>query len=207
MKRPRVIFIATRHARSLLDGEPLLDRLMRQFLEQGLDEATVVEGEPDIDTLLAGLGRSPGGAVVVEADLAIDHPAAVEIARASRTGESIWFTHGRCRPGQAGGLLKADASGAVKELRYAPRYDDRFDRHRKLLGVLAIGARQRPLYQRLLREAAAIAPDRHYLTPWADHLPALPCWSYDLVHRRITAGRSLPAEAEPACADLSLLSR
>lgn len=206
MNRPRVIFIATRHARSSLDGEPLLVRLMRQFREQGLTESTVVEGEPDVQALLAGLGRTPGGAIVVEADIAIDFPAGVEIARASRTGESIWFTRGRCRPAQAGGLLKADATGAVKDLRYAPRYDDRFDHHRRLLGVLAIGAKQRPLYQRLLREAAAVASDRHYLTPWADHLPALPCWSYDLVHRRITVCRSLPAEAEPAGAELSLLS-
>lgn len=240
LKRPRAILLASRESLSPIAGEPLLARTVRQLRGQGMGEVTVVArgcgrearealgwaagvvlieekaaAGSGVGALCLGLEHTSGSVLVVEGGVALDEPAAAEVATAARSGESIWFTEGRLRPGQDGGVLKADSTGAVSELRHLERYERRFDRHRKLLGVLAIGAKQRPLYQRLLREAAAFLRPPHYLSPWADSLRALPCSAYNLAHRRVAnlgspegrrrggelfgAGAVVPAELAEAC--------
>jgi NDP-sugar pyrophosphorylase family protein len=205
-------------------GEPLLARTVRQFQQQGLDEITVVVGHfadrveaalarfsgvtlvenPDyasdinIRSLQLGLGRKAGPVLVVESDVVMDDPAVAQISTAAKSGESVWFTQGRLKPRQLGGVVRSNAAGDVTDLRYVPAYDESLSKYRKLLGVLAIGAKQRPLFQRLLREGAASSLGQYYMMPWVQHLLSLPCSAYDLAHRRV-ATYNTPDEYRRCC--------
>ena len=217
---------ATRH-KSLLPvaGEPLLIRTVRQLVERNFSQITVVVGhlrqsieqalapwsdqvnfaananyatDTNIGSLLIGLGGSDAPALIIEADVAFDE-SAMDLAATAAAGEvSVWFTNGPFQPHQLGGILRADASGQLTDLRYTPVYEPRFSSHRKLLGLTYAGPREMPVFHRLLREAAARTTAQYYMMPWCEHLDQLPARDCDLGHCR-TASFNSPDDYRRCC--------
>lgn len=219
--------LTARTHKSLLpiQGEPLLVRTVRQLVERGFADVTIVVGhlresiaeavrpwadsvrlvvnerfasDTNIGSLLLGLEGRVEKTLIVEADVAFDDAAMDEIANAAGSDESIWFTTGPFRSHQLGGILAMGADGRVSDLRYTPRFDPRFSSYRKLLGVLHVGSRQMPAYLALLEQAAARTTAQYFMMPWVENLSALPCTSHDLAHCR-TATFNTPDEYRRCC--------
>lgn len=190
-----------------INGEPLLLRTMRQLRPLGFARTTVVVGykrelfadavrkaQPDVEIIdnvdyqkdtniwstLLGIGSSRGPAFIYEADVVISDACLPEIARAVGGDESVWFTHGRFHPPQLGGILRANAEGRVKDLRYVGRYEDRFRDYKKLLGLLFVGPKEMNPFVRMLQVAASHTLKQYYMTPWCEQLSSLPCRECDL---------------------------
>lgn len=187
-------------------GEPLLLRTLGQLVRAGFESVSVVVGyrgdsivraiEPrfpgarvvdntrfaedvNILSLLLGLGDSDIPTLIVEADIAFDAQALPRVFAACKE-DSVWFTHGPFQRHQLGGILAADASGRVIDLRYTRCFEPAFAAYKKLLGLLYVGPEQIPVFRRHLEQAARRSTQQYYMMPWVEHLSELACREFDL---------------------------
>lgn len=190
------------------NGEPVLVRALRQLHEIGIRDFVVVVGhradlvgraaldwfpaarivenarfaeDRNILSLLLGMREVPEGhaALVVEGDVILSDTAVIRLQAALRGGESVWTACGGFQPWQTGGILRADADGALREIRYAEHHPS-LSEWRKNLGCILVAAPQVAPYRRLLEEYAARSLDTYFMTPWAEHLADLPARVLDL---------------------------
>ena len=136
--------------------------------------------DTNIGSLLRGLEGRDDPALIIEADVAFDGAAADALVDATRDGASVWFTRGGFQPHQLGGILRANAAGAIDDLRYVPAWEQRFAGYRKLLGILYAGRGEMPAFHQLLRTAAARSLAQYFMIPWCEHLGVLPAREGDL---------------------------
>ncbi|MEM6793429.1 MAG: NTP transferase domain-containing protein, partial [Acidobacteriota bacterium] len=115
------------------------------------------------------------GYLVVETDLVIEPAGWRAILDLPNLERSFWVTRGIYHEGLTGGALDAEASGAVREIVYAPAFEERYRGWHKLLGIVYVGseiaARDRELRQRAVARTIA----QYYMMPWVEHLEQLPC--------------------------------
>lgn len=203
-----------------INGEPLLIRLVRQLRERGFEEIVVVIGhmrerivaefaatgypvrfvhnplfatDTNIKSLLLGLESRDDPALVVEADVVFDDAAMDAMAKVASEHHSLWFTRGEFQSWQMGGILRAGPDQQVEEILYVLGYESQFANHKKLLGVLLVGAGEMPGYHQLLRDAAARSMAQYFMMPWIQNLKNLPCRECDLGRWR-TASFNTPDE-------------
>ena len=217
---------ATRHQALLpVDEEPLLVRTVRQLAERNLHEITVVVGheragieqalapwrdqvdfafhagytdKANLGSVLAGLAGSAAPALMLEGAIIFDDDAMDRIAEVAERDDSVWFTCGRLRSPHAGGILRAERTGWIADLRYMAAYENRFSTYRRLLGPTLVGPREMPVFYSLLRETAARTTAQSYLMPWGRHLRELPARDCDLGDCR-TATFDSPATYRRCC--------
>jgi len=190
-----------------ISGEPLLLRTLRQLRPLGFGRVIVVVGykremvapavqsvypnveivnNPDyerdtnIQSTLLGLDGGEEPSLIFEADVVISDACRPSIAAVVNGARSVWFTHGPFRSHQLGGILRTDAAGEITDLRYTPRYEDRFKDYKKLLGLLFVGPHEMGVFLTILRAAATRTMKQYYMTPWCESLSQLPCRECDL---------------------------
>jgi NDP-sugar pyrophosphorylase family protein len=160
-------------------GDSILHALKPRFPGARVIENTRFAEDVNILSLLLGLGDSDTPTLVVEADIAFDDQALPRVSAVCKE-DSVWFTHGPFQQHQLGGILDADVSGRVIDLRYTPRFEPAFASYKKLLGLLYVGPEQMPVFRRRLEEAARRSTQQYYMMPWVEHLPELACREFDL---------------------------
>lgn len=120
------------------------------------------------------------GYLVIETDIVMAPEGWRRLFASCEEPESKWATLGHYNAHLTGGALKADDTGSIEQIVYAPHYEPRFEGWPKLLGALYVGRRE-VARDRALRSAAigrSIA--QYYMQPWVEHLRSMPCRQLDL---------------------------
>ncbi len=191
-----------------INGESAVVRLLRQLLELGVTEITVVIGykgyciaktigfhfgskikfvenpfyQTDVNAMsvVLGVGLSRSPFIVFESDCVFDNASMDMILGGGLAGKSSWFSVGPFVPGQVGGILRSARSGVVEDISVVPRYEEKFSVYRKLIGVLRVGPNEIESYMKFLREAVSEDMGQYYLAPWIRNSSMLPSWDTDL---------------------------
>lgn len=128
--------------------------------------------------------------VIFEADCLYEDECIAKVFAPDLVNFSSWFTLGDFVPGQLGGILKADGSGAVNDVRIVLEYDERFRGYKKLIGILKVGPNEIKTYSDHLAESVINDTRQYYLQPWVDNLLTLPSIETDLSSHRLGAFNS-----------------
>lgn len=198
-------------------GKTILERLILQLQKHSQDITVVVGYRADavIDVLTASFGariniirndrfsedinilslsvaikENTEPFLVFEADCLYEDECITKVFEPSLVNVSSWFTLGDFVSGQLGGILKADNSGAVKDVRIVPKYDERFKGYKKLIGILKVGPSEIKTYSEYLANSVIKDTKQYYLQPWIDNLPFLPSIETDLSNHRLGAFNS-----------------
>jgi hypothetical protein len=191
-------------------GEPFAVRLLRQAREHGSRDLTVVVGyraelveqvlvehlgeglrfvlnprfaeDVNIHSLALALAEAPlEPCLVVEGDIYLVDECWEALLSPADVERSVWYTRGPFLPAhRLGGILRADATGRVTDLRIVPAWEPAYAGYQKLVGVTRVGPAELETYRRLLVAARDRDLRQYYLTPWIDHLDRLPCFARDL---------------------------
>ena len=198
-------------------GKTVLERLISQLQEHTQDITVVVGYKADavVEVLTARFGarinivrndrfledvnilslsvaikKNTEPFVVFEADCLYEDECITKVFAPSLVNYSSWFTLGDFVSGQMGGILKADDSGAVKDVRIVLEYDKRFKGYKKLIGILKVGPNEIKTYSEHLAESVINNTKQYYLQPWIDNLHILPSIDTDLSDHRLGAFNS-----------------
>ena len=129
---------------------------------------------------VTALSKPENGYLIVETDVALDARSWERIRSTVGGRHSIWYTRGRYSPDLTGGCLCADDASFVKELAYAPSYDQQYDGWHKLIGMLYVASSQVDADRSLRQRAIVETTRQYYLQPYIDHSNELPCTCVDL---------------------------
>jgi CTP:molybdopterin cytidylyltransferase MocA len=120
------------------------------------------------------------GYLIVETDLIVAPAGWSSILDVGDGRESFWITRGTYGRTLTGGALRADETGRVTDLVYAPEYIPAYEGYQKLLGMLYVGSNQVPTDRKLRQLGLERTIAQYYMTPWVEHLPQLPCRAVSL---------------------------
>lgn len=190
------------------DGEPLLQRVIKQFYTSGVYNSIVVVGHEsalvtqhartalsDISIIhnnlyhvdkniyslslaLASL-QEGNGAIIVEGDVVFTDEAVKEFVSLCSSGVNLWATSGLFQKWQKGAIVKVDSRGQIDEIRYASWSDELSGWYRDL-GLRFLSSEYISLYRKLLHNYISISMDEYFWTPWQDNLSILPTRHVDL---------------------------
>ena len=188
--------------------EPFAVRLIRQAMDHGVDDITVVVGyrkdyvksviqshvgdtvrfvenddyarDVNIHSLTLALGGDPKPFHVIEADIFLMDSCWPQLLASSDMERSIWYTRGVFQPHQQGGILSVDATGQLMDLRIVPEYMDKYQNHKKLVGITHVGPGQVERYIAYLRAYRDRDMRQYYLMPWINNLGELTAYECDL---------------------------
>lgn len=136
--------------------------------------------------------------ILFDGDILFDDSAVDNIVQSAATGRSIWYTVGPFNATQYGGILKADGSGKIEDIKIVPKFEPHYAGYKKLLGVMTIGHQQVKRYKALVEQYVSQSIQQYYLAPWIDHLRELECFECDLAPTRSCSFNS-PEDFERAC--------
>lgn len=136
--------------------------------------------EADTNILSAEIGvgalRHPTeGYLILETDLVVEPAGWRSILDVGDGDSSYWVTRGSYGETLTGGALRADDSGRVTGLVYAPVYDRAFEGWQKLVGALYVGRGQVAMDRELRQRGIGDSIAQYYMAPWVRHLALLPC--------------------------------
>jgi choline kinase len=189
-------------------NEPFVARLIRQAVEHGAGDLTVVVGyerdqvrdaiesrlparvhyvvneryaeDVNINSLGLALEGNTQPFLVVEADIYLDDCCWPVLLDPRDAELSVWYSRGAFGSHQMGGVLKTDAAGRLTDLGIVPAWSSELAGYKKLMGVTRVGPHELTRYQELLFAYREKSLRHYYLAPWIDHLDELPCVERDL---------------------------
>lgn len=204
----RMEALSRREPKCLLpyNGERILERLVRQIEENGIERIILVVGycaakiealfredptveivknayyEEDVNILSLSLAisKATGPVAIFEADTVMEDAMVQYVLGADFEGKSVWFTRGRFQESQYGGILRSDKYGQITDIRIVSAYNDRFKRYSKLSGVMRVGGNELELFRALVNKYAKTSLKQYFLTAWIENLKLLPCWEADI---------------------------
>ncbi len=186
-------------------GERVLQRLVRQIKENGIEKIVVTvgyraevikklfEGDPTVVTvenefyeedvniysMKLALTQIDGAFAVFEADTILEDALVKYILGSDFEGKSVWFTRGRFTPSQYGGILKSDKFGKITDIRIVASYQDKYKNYSKLSGLMRIGPEEYELFRALINKYASTTVKQYFLNAWIENLKLLPCEEAD----------------------------
>lgn len=164
------------------------EAVRRELDRLGDPKVTIVanpdwETDTNINSVRLGLRGAAQGhepVLIFEGDLILDDAAMARVLETAAAGSSVWYTWGGFEPHQVGGILRASPDAAVTDLRLVKGYSDEFRGYKKLLGILAVGAKEVAPFGRFVEEASRRSMSQYYLSPWIEHLGQLPAREVDV---------------------------
>lgn len=198
-----------------INGQTMLGRLISQLNTAGVDDITVVVGyqkEPVIDeiqrvgggrvrvvdnaryaddvnilSLTLALKGHVGPFHLFEADCIFEDRCFDLVFDDRWNNQSVWFSHGRFRDDQLGGIILADEAGKVLDVRIVDGFRDIYAKYHKMMGVLKVGPREVQRYSEYLFAACEANTRQYYHMPWIEHLSELPGVLCDLGHLNVVS--------------------
>lgn len=140
------------------------------------EDTNILSTQVGVDALAA----PERGYLIIETDVVMAPEGWRRLFASCKEPQSKWATLGHYHAQLTGGALKADDTGAVQQIVYAPHYDQQFEGWPKLLGALYVGECEVASDRALRREAIDRSIAQYYMAPWVDHLQGLPCRQLDL---------------------------
>lgn len=177
-------------------GERVLERLVRQIKENGVDKIYITTGycankiealfkddpvvetienryyEEDVNILSMSLAisRVNGPVVIFEADTIMEDALVKYVMGSDFEGKSVWFTRGRFTPSQYGGILKSDKFGKITDIRIVSAYNERFKNYSKLSGIMRVGGNELELFKALIHKYARTTIKQYFLNAWIENI-------------------------------------
>lgn len=179
LRRPRQIVLVCGYQATVVES------FAKTRYQGAISLAVNDQYERDINILSAEIGVSAlehpdAGYLIIETDTIVESAGWEMIFQGTLLPHSFWVTRGRYSPQLTGGALKADATGQVEGIVYAPEFSPRFLGWQKLIGTLYVAADQVPADRALRQAAIKQTIGQYYMTPWVQNLAALPCKALDL---------------------------
>lgn len=193
-------------------GQPILARLLGQIQRAGVERTVVVTGfcgervrdligdlgssgvtcvhnaryaeDTNIESMRLALGEVSGSVAIFEADTVMEDSLVRYVVGTDFEGESVWFTKGRFRPEQSGGIVKSDADGLVCDIRVVPAYAEQYAEHSKMTGLMRIAGAQLDRFRAAVTEFAARTLAQYFFTPLAAEPQAWPAREGNAEHFR-----------------------
>lgn len=112
--------------------------------------------------------------VVFEADMIAEDNFIDYITGTDFENKSVWFTNGKFKSNQNGGILITDGKGNVIDIKIVDKYSREYDRYDKLTGVMRIAPSELAIFHKLLEKYSARTISQYYLIPWMENIRKLP---------------------------------
>ncbi|MFZ1362806.1 MAG: sugar phosphate nucleotidyltransferase [Candidatus Nanopelagicales bacterium] len=154
-----------------------------------MNDTNIQSAQRGVDSLI----NPNHGYLLIETDVVAERSCWNYVISASGSKHSIWFTKGFYSPGLTGGALFADDNGEVKEICYAPVFEERFSGWPKLLGILYVAPEQVNSENALRRSMIDNQVDCYYMQVWTDNLTKLPCQAVRLDNFRTATFNDIAA--------------
>ena len=192
-----------------VDGEFLVERLIRQLHQVGIDNITVVVGykksfmlqildrvenvtvvdnplyDKDKNILSMKLGLkdiTDDDIVVFESDMIASDDLVGFVTGTDFIDHSVWYTNGIFKKGMYGGILRTDGDDHVTDIKIVDRYNTCYNGYHKLSGIMRINSSELDMFKKLLKVYSNNTLDQYYLNPWIENLDVLPCIRGDISH-------------------------
>lgn len=134
----------------------------------------------NILSLSLAINESLNSFYVFEADCVYDDYAMNMIFSENLNSVSSWFSIGIFKNEQVGGISKINGNGQVQDLLIVDKYEEKYAKYNKLIGVLRVGPNEAKLFTKLIKDAANNNTKQYYHAPWIKNLDSLPCYNIDL---------------------------
>lgn len=188
-------------------GERVLERMVRQIEELGGIKRIVIttgyradiihkmfendkivetvenklyEEDVNIYSMSLALSKIDGPCAIFEADTIMEDDLVKYILGADFDGKSVWFTRGRFRETQYGGILKTDTKGNITDIRIVSQYQEKYKNYEKLSGIMRVGPGEIELFKALINKYAKTTVKQYYLNAWIENLKLLSGISADI---------------------------
>ena len=187
-------------------NELILSRLIRQIKESGVKNIVIVVGyradymhslydadeaitlvdnkyyEEDVNiySLSLALTKVYGPFVLFEADTVMEDALVRYVVGSDFEKKSVWFTRGRFKETQYGGILRSDKYGVVKDIRLISAWSMRYKSYSKLSGIMRIGPNEFELFKALVNKYSKTTIKQYFLNAWIENLRLLPCIEADI---------------------------
>jgi CTP:molybdopterin cytidylyltransferase MocA len=191
---------------------PILERLLSQIATTSIDHVVLVAGyckervaelvgrlrapritlvendryaeDTNIHSMRLALREVTGSVVIFEADTIMEDAMVRYVAGTDFEHRSAWFTRGAFVPPMYGGIVHSDARGRIDDVRVVPEWEPRDAEHRKMTGLMRVGAAELPLFRELVEQYAERSIAQYFFVPWAEHIGRLPSIEGDASHYR-----------------------
>lgn len=190
------------------NDERIIERLVRQIKENGVKKIVITIGykanllrkifenddcvelvenklyEEDINiySMKLALEKIDGPCVIFEADTIMEDSLVKYVLGSDFENKSVWFTKGKFRNPQYGGILKSDKYGKITDIRIIPTYQEKYSGYSKLSGLMRVSANEIDLFKQLINKYSQSTIKQYFLTPWIENLKLLPCEEADISH-------------------------
>lgn len=190
------------------NDERIIERLVRQIKENGVKKIVITIGykanllrkifenddcvelvenklyEEDINiySMKLALEKIDGPCVIFEADTIMEDSLVKYVLGSDFENKSVWFTKGKFRNPQYGGILKSDKYGKITDIRIIPTYQEKYSGYSKLSGLMRVSANEIDLFKLLINKYSQSTIKQYFLTPWIENLKLLPCEEADISH-------------------------
>lgn len=187
-------------------GERVLERLVRQIKDCGVEKIVITTGyrsdiikkifanesivkivenklyEEDINiySMKLALSQIEGACVIFEADTIMEDELVRYVTGNDFEKKSVWFTRGKFKENQYGGILKSDKYGKIKDIRIVSAYQDRYRNYMKLTGIMRVSNSELELFKALVNKYARTTIKQYFLNAWIENLKLLPCEEADI---------------------------
>ena len=178
------------------NNSTVLDRLIRQIREQGIDDITVVVGykremitstanhvtfvvndcfKDDTNSYSLYLGlknASDDDVVVFESDMIAEDDFIKYVFGTDFENKSVWFTQGKPCMKRNGGIVKTNGNNSILDIKVLDSYSKEYRYWHKLNGVLRITKKNAKTFYNLL--AHAKDKNQYYHMVWKENTSNLP---------------------------------
>ena len=156
------------------------ERVSNAVKDEYGDRIRIIENEhylEDVNILSLSLAIEDemSSFIVFESDCLLDNKAMDMIFSSNFKDVSSWYTIGTFLPGQVGGILLSDFNGDVMDIDIVPKFESRFKKYDKLLGILRVGPKEMGKFKQYISDEVKQSTKQYYLTPWIKNLSDLPC--------------------------------
>lgn len=143
-------------------------------------ENKLYEEDVNIYSMSLALSKIDGPCAIFEADTIMEDDLVKYILGADFDGKSVWFTRGRFREAQYGGILKTDAKGNITDIRIVSQYQEKYKNYEKLSGIMRVGSGEIELFKALVNKYAKTTVKQYFLNAWIENLKLLSGISADI---------------------------
>ena len=178
------------------NNSTVLDRLIRQIREQGIDDITVVVGykremitsttnhvtfivndrfKEDTNSYSMYLGlknASDDDVVVFESDMIAEDALIKYVFGTDFENKSVWFTQGKPCKKRNGGIVKTNGNNNILDIKVLDSYSKEYRYWHKLNSVLRITKENAKIFCNLLKQVKN--KNQYYHTVWRDNIENLP---------------------------------
>jgi choline kinase len=155
---------------------------IKQTLKKIKSKVNLIENkyfakDTNIYSVFLGLSKLDDDILILETDCVFDETSFKKIIKSKNT---TWFTLGKFKKDQVGGILKKNKKNEVKDLRIVKKYNTKFKDYLKLTGVLYLSKKDLQKYKILIKEYLKKGMKYYYLQPFIDNLRKFKSYSINL---------------------------